>query len=116
MQRRLLVVIFSECGGSDGTTLRAFTTALFQPAADIGCTLTAASVNYHVASDSENEAPLFEQKTGFLRQLAHLVTRRRSRAVVSFSPPRFRRGDRKQLARQLRGEVLDLKLRHALAA
>ena len=116
VQRRLLVVIFPECGGSDGITLRAFTTTLFQPAAELGCTLTAAAVNYHVASQSENEAPLFEQKTGFLRQLAHLVTRRRSRAVVSFSPPRFRRGDRKQLARQLRGEVLDLKLRHALPA
>ena len=116
VQRRLLVVIFPECGGSDGTTLRAFTTALFQPAAEIGCTLTAAAINYHAACDPENQAPLFAQRTHFFRQLAHLVTRHRARAVVSFSAPRFRRGDRKQLARQLRGEILDLKLRHTLPA
>jgi 1-acyl-sn-glycerol-3-phosphate acyltransferase len=113
VQRRLLVVIFPECRGTDGTPLRAFTSALFQPAAELGCTLTAAAINYRVEGDRAHSTPLSSQKTRGLSQLAHLLTRCRARAVVAFSAPTFRRGDRKQLANQLRGEVLDLKLRAA---
>lgn len=113
VQRRLLVVIFPECRGTEGTTLRAFTSALFQPAAELGCTLTAATINYRLECDHADSTPLFSQQTRGLSQLAHLLTRCRTRAVIAFSAPTFRRGDRKQLARQLRGEVLDLKLRAA---
>ena len=113
VQRRLLVVIFPECGGTDGVALRAFTSALFQPAAELGCTLTAAAINYRVEGERAHSTPLFLQETRGLSQLAHLLTRCRARAVIAFSAPAFRRGDRKQLARQLRGEVLDLKLRAA---
>lgn len=116
VQRRLLVVIFSECGGSDGTTLRAFASALFQPAAELGCTLTAAAINYYFERDGDHSTPLFTQKTRGLSQLAQLLTRCRARAVIAFSAPAFHRGDRKQLARQLRGEVLELKLRTVHAA
>ena len=116
VQRRLLVVIFPECRGTDGTMLRAFTSALFQPAAELGCPLTAAAINYCVDCDSGHSTPLFSQKTRGLSQLAHLLMRCRLRAVIAFSAPTFHRGDRKQLARQLRGEVLDLKLRTAHAA
>jgi 1-acyl-sn-glycerol-3-phosphate acyltransferase len=113
VQRRLLVVIFPECRGTDGTTLRAFTSALFQPAAELGCTLTAAAINYRQEGDNDHSTPLFSKKTRGFRQLAHLLTRCGAHAVIAFSAPTFRRGDRKQLARQLRGEVLDLKLRAA---
>ena len=116
VQRRLLVVIFPECRGTDGTTLRAFTSALFQPAAELGCTLTAAAINYRVECDHGHSTQLFSQKTRGLSQLAHLLTRCRARAVIAFSAPTYRRGGRKQLARQLRGEVLDLKLRTTHAA
>jgi 1-acyl-sn-glycerol-3-phosphate acyltransferase len=116
VQRRLLVVIFPECRGTDGTTLRAFTSALFQPAAELGCTLTAAAISYRVECDHVHSTPLFSQKTRGLHQLAHLLTRARARAVIAFSAPTFRRGDRKHLARQLRGEVLNLKLRTAHTA
>jgi 1-acyl-sn-glycerol-3-phosphate acyltransferase len=116
VQRRLLVVIFPECRGADGTTLRAFTSALFQPAAELGCTLTAAAINYRQEGDNDHSTPLFSQKTRGLRQLAHLLTRCGARAVIAFSAPTFRQGDRKHLTRQLRGEVLDLKLRTAYAA
>ena len=116
VQRRLLVVIFPECGGSDGTPLRAFTSSLFQPAAELGCSLTAAAINHHVECDRDHATPPLSQKTHGLSQLAHLLTRDRSRASIAFSAPTFRRGDRKQLARQLRSEVLELKLRTAHAA
>lgn len=113
VQRRLLVVIFPECRGTDGTTLRDFASALFQPAAELGCTLTAAAINYRVECDRGHSAALFSQKTSGLSQLAHLLTRCGARALIAFSAPAFRRGGRKHLARQLRGEVLDLKLRAA---
>ena len=116
VQRRLLVVIFPECGGSDGTTLRGFTSPLFQPAAELGCTLTAAAINYRIECHRDGATPLFAKKTRFFSQLAHLLARCRAHAVIAFSAPTFHRGDRKHLARQLRGEVLDLKLRTAQPA
>lgn len=91
VQRRLLVVVFPECGSSDGATLSAFTSALFQPAVELGCTLTAAAIN----PDSESES---------------FIPRFRACVTVAFGAPIFRRGDRKDLARQLRGEVLALML------
>jgi len=110
VQRRLLVVVFPGCGSSDGSTLRTFTSALFQPAAELGCTLTASAIDCRA---EDGRAPLFAQETDFVSQLAHLITRTRAHASIAFSSPAFRRGDRKHLARLLRSEVLALKLRRA---
>jgi 1-acyl-sn-glycerol-3-phosphate acyltransferase len=116
VRRRLLVVIFPECRGTDGTTLRAFTSALFQPAAELGCTLTAAAISYRADRDFNHHTPLFFKKTHSLISLTHLFSPYRTMASIAFSAPSFRRGDRKQLARQLREEVADLKLHFAQTA
>jgi 1-acyl-sn-glycerol-3-phosphate acyltransferase len=104
VQRRLLVVIFPECDGSEGAMLRGFASALFQPAAELGCTLTAAAISYR----SEGIAPGRCLESRLFQHFVELITRCRTRAVIAFSAPAFRRGDRKQLARQLRGELLRL--------
>lgn len=82
VQRRLLVVIFPECGGSKEAAPGTLTSTLFQPAAELGCTLTAAIID-------------------------------RPQATISFSAPAYRRGNRKQLARQLSGDFFALQSRHA---
>jgi 1-acyl-sn-glycerol-3-phosphate acyltransferase len=110
VQRRLFVVIFPECGSSDGTTtLRAFASALFQPATEIGCTLTAAAISYRSERGYDSRTPAFAPNARFLNQVAHLLTRCRACAVIAFGGPTFHHGDRKHLARQLRGEVRALK-------
>ncbi|MEP6672862.1 MAG: 1-acyl-sn-glycerol-3-phosphate acyltransferase [Chthoniobacter sp.] len=83
--RRLLVVIFPECRRShNNATPGQFTSALFQPVVDLGCTLTAAAI-------SRGHPKCHGTK-------------------ITFSAPAFRRGSRKQLARLLRREVLGLGL------
>jgi hypothetical protein len=79
VHRRLLVVMFPGCGDSDGRPSQTFTSTLFQPAIELGCTLTAASSSH-----------------------------RNGRAVIAFSSPKFRRGNRKDLAHQLWHEVASL--------
>jgi 1-acyl-sn-glycerol-3-phosphate acyltransferase len=117
VQRRLLVVIFPECGSSDGTTtLRAFGSALFQPAVELGCTLTAAAISYRSERGDDSRTPAFAPNARFLTQVAHLLTRCRARAVIAFGGPTFHHGDRKHLAKQLRGEVRDLKFHAAQPA
>jgi 1-acyl-sn-glycerol-3-phosphate acyltransferase len=110
VQRRLLVVIFPECGSSDGApTPRGFASALFQPAAELGCTLTAAAIGYRCERVDDRRTPAFAPNARFLTQVAHLLTRCRARAVLAFGGPTFHHGDRKHLARQLHGEVRALK-------
>jgi hypothetical protein len=81
VQRRLLVVIFPGCEKSMVARVSAFASSLFQPASDLGCTLTAAAID---------------------RRAEH------ARPIVTFSPPTFRRGGRKDLARLLHRELRDL--------
>lgn len=108
LQRRLPVVIFPECGGSNGTTLRVFTSALFQPAVELGCTLTAAAIKYDVERDHRDRTPAVRQRTHFCRPFAHLLASCHTHAVIAFHRPTFHQGDRKQLARRVRTEVLNL--------
>lgn len=112
--RRLLVVIFPECGSGPGIALGTFASALFQPAVELRCTLTAAGISYHLESKSRTDT--FALEISVMRQLLRLLIGRRLRATIGFSTPALRLGDRKRLARALRGEVLELKLRAAEAA
>jgi hypothetical protein len=90
-RRRLLVVIFPECcRGRQDATLGQFTSALFQPVVDLGCTLTAAAIGRTHTN--------------------------RFGTIITFGAPIFRRGSRKQLARKLRHEVFALRLQSAQAA
>jgi len=113
LKRRLPVVIFPECGGLGRSTLRPFASALFQPAVELGCSLTGAAVSYHTLRNGEYSRMGITYKGGFLRQFAQIVGRWRTRAIGGFCGPAFHRGNRKQLAHQLRGETLDLLLRIA---
>jgi 1-acyl-sn-glycerol-3-phosphate acyltransferase len=108
LRRRMLVVIFPECGGAGSGSPRAFTSALFQPATDLGCSVTAAGISYW--SRGHRSMPLFAHEPRLLGQIARVLMHCRASATVAFGKPTFRPGNRKSLARQLRGEVLDLKL------
>lgn len=107
VQRRLLVVIFPECGRPKGAAAPPFSSSLFQAAVELGCTLTAAAIEHHPEASRTLLVISSQEGTSFFT-LLRFIARARARAVVTFSPPTFRCGDRKHLARQLRGEILKL--------
>jgi len=113
VRRRLLVVIFPKGGGAGRAALRPFASALFQPAVELGCSLTGAALTYHTRRDGEYSGMGITHEDGLLRQFAKVVSRWRTRAIGGFCGPAFHHGNRKQLAEQLRGETLDLLLRIA---
>jgi hypothetical protein len=108
VRRRLLVVIFPECGATGRTALRPFASGLFQPAVELGCSLTGAGFTYSTFRDGEDTRIDLPQEGGFPRQFAQTVSRWRTRAIGGFCGPTFHQGNRKQLADQLRIETLDL--------
>jgi hypothetical protein len=110
VRRRLLVVIFPECGGAWRDTLRPFASALFQPAVDLGCSLTGAAFTYYSLRNGESSRMRISHEAGTMRQFAQIVSRWQTRVICAFSSPAFHRGNRKQLAAQLRRESLDLLL------
>jgi hypothetical protein len=109
LRRRLLVVIFPGCNGAAGTASRSFTSALLQPAVELGCTLTVASIGF----DRMETAGVISLQGARWDHLRHSLAHTETHATISFSPPTFRRGDRKQLAQQLRREALEIKRRAA---
>jgi hypothetical protein len=101
LQRRLLVVVFPECGGA----CKVLASEFFQPAVSQPCTLTAAAVHRNW-----EHSPVRASKAGRVMESIHsFFNRCTSGAVVSFSGPKFRRGDRKQLAVQLKSELIALR-------
>jgi 1-acyl-sn-glycerol-3-phosphate acyltransferase len=107
VQRRLLVVMFPECSRSKNATVRPCSASLFQAAVELGCTLTAAAIEHHPEASRTPLVISSQEGTSFFTLLRFIV-RARTRAVVTFSPPTFRCGDRKHLAHQLRGEIRKL--------
>lgn len=106
--RRLIVVIFPECGDADPAETKPFANGLFEPKAKLGCTLTAAAIEYRDATEGKCPAPGSRTGARVLSQVMRVVTRRGRRSTVSFSDPTLLPGDRKQRALMLFGEMMTL--------
>jgi len=109
LNRRLVVVIFPGCGSHTPIRSRIFSSALFEPAVELGCTLTAAAIDYQ---DGSPDLPADRLADGarMIRHALRVVMRPTSQTMLSFSSPSFHSGNRKQLALQLWGEALALTL------
>jgi len=116
VRRRLLVVIFPECGGPKGASLGPFASGLLQPVVELGCSLTGAAVTNNVLCKGQHSRMGMTHWKGFIRQFAQLVSHRHPRAIGAFCAPAFHHGNRKQLVNQVHLETLDLVLRIALTA
>ena len=109
LNRRLVVVIFPDCGGHSPIHSRFFSSALFEPAAELGCTLTAAAIDYQDGSP-DLLADYLADGARMIRHALRVITRPTSQTMLSFSSPAFHSGNRKQLALQLWAEALTLTL------
>jgi 1-acyl-sn-glycerol-3-phosphate acyltransferase len=109
VRRRLIVVIFPACGDADPAEMKTFASGLFEPAVELGCTLTAAAIDYRDVREGERLPPGSRNGVSVLKQAMRIATRRSCCSMVSFSDPTLLRGDRKQLALMLFGEMMALK-------
>ena len=104
-----LVVLFAEGASSNGQGVLPFKSALLEPAAQPAHPLTVGAIQYTLKDgDVAGEVCYWGDHT-FFPHLLNLLGKRAVRATVRFAPFQRTGADRKQLARQLRGEILKLK-------
>ena len=86
-----------------------FKSALLQSAVQLRSPITAASIDYDVDDGSVSEEVCYWRDMTLVPHLLNLFLKREIRANYSFSPAKIRSGDRKQLARELRDEIVSMR-------
>jgi len=104
-----LLIVFPEGTSSDGSTVLPFKSALLEPAVRLRCPITAASIDYALDDGSVANDVCYWRDMTLVPHLLNLFFKREIRANYSFSPARIRVGNRKQIARELRDEVLSIR-------
>jgi 1-acyl-sn-glycerol-3-phosphate acyltransferase len=107
-----LVVLFPEGTSSNGETVLPFKTSLLEPAAQSTHPLTVSAIQYTAEDGDAGAEVCYWGDHTFFPHLLNLLGKRAVRATVRFAPIQPTGVDRKQLALQLRGEILKLKTEH----
>jgi lyso-ornithine lipid O-acyltransferase len=104
-----LVVLFPEGTSSDGSTVLPFKPALLESAVQLRCAVAAASIDYAIDDGSVPDEVCYWRDMTLVPHLLNLFFKREVRANYSFSPARIRAGDRKEIARELRDEIISMR-------
>jgi 1-acyl-sn-glycerol-3-phosphate acyltransferase len=104
-----LVVLFLEGTSSDGRTVLPFKSALLEPARNPSYALSAGSISYQLEHGDVGEEVCYWKDMTFVPHLLNLLSKKCIEARVRFSALQTYQTDRKQVARQLHGEVSKLK-------
>jgi lyso-ornithine lipid O-acyltransferase len=104
-----LVVLFPEGTSSNGQTLLPFKSSLLEPATDPSWPLAVGWIHYEIDDGDASEEVCYWGDHTFFPHMLNLLSKRRVRATVHFGQFPKRSSDRKELAQQLRAEILDLK-------
>jgi 1-acyl-sn-glycerol-3-phosphate acyltransferase len=104
-----LVVLFPEGTSSDGRTVLPFKSALLEPAASCSHPLAVSAIAYRLEDGDVGEEVCYWKDMTLLPHLLNLLSKRRVWASLHFSRSTRTRSDRKELARQLRSEILGLR-------
>ena len=113
MQRAIrngaLIVIFPEGTSSDGATVLPFKSALLESALQLGCLVTAAAIDYSLPyGGSVADEVCYWRDMTLVPHLLNFFAKPRIEAQLATSP--FQpRGDRKQVARELRDQIAGLR-------
>jgi len=105
-----LVVLFPEGTSSDGTAVLPFKSALLESAVQVRAPIAAASIQYALDHGSVAEEVCYWRDMTLVPHLLNLLFKREVRAHYSFSPARIRAGNRKEIARELREEIVSMRL------
>lgn len=103
------VVLFPEGTSSDGSTVLPFKSALLESIVQLRCTVGSASVEYALDNGSVADEVCYWRDMTLVPHLLNLFFKREIRANYSFSPAKVRDGNRKQIAHELRDEIISLR-------
>lgn len=104
-----VVVLFPEGTSSDGSTVLPFKSALFESAVQLRCSVAAASINYSLDNGSVADEICYWRDMTLVPHLVNLFFKREIRANYSFSPAKVRAGSRKEIAREVRDEIVSIR-------
>lgn len=113
LNRGVLVVLFPEGTSSGGHTVLPFKSSLLEPATRQTHPLSAGLIQYELDDGDAAEEVCYWKDMTLVPHLINLLSKRHIRASIRFTQLRDGSADRKELARQLHGEVL--RLRESLA-
>jgi 1-acyl-sn-glycerol-3-phosphate acyltransferase len=105
-----MVVLFPEGTSSDGSTVLPFKSALLESAVQLRSPIGAASIEYALDDGSVAEEVCYWRDMTLVPHLLNLLCKREIRANYSFSPAKVRAGNRKEIARELRDEIVSIRL------
>ena len=104
-----LVILFPEGTSSNGQTLLPFKSSLLEPATDPAWPLAIGWIHYEIDDGDAGEEVCYWGGHTFFPHMLNLLSKRHVRAMVRFGQCSNRRNERKELAQQLRAEILGLK-------
>jgi 1-acyl-sn-glycerol-3-phosphate acyltransferase len=104
-----LVVLFPEGTSSGDGTILPFKSSLLEPAARQMHPLAVALIQYELDDGDVSEEVCYWKDMTLVPHLINLLSKRGIRASVRFAEPREGSADRKELARQLRAQIVRLK-------
>jgi 1-acyl-sn-glycerol-3-phosphate acyltransferase len=105
----LPVVLFPEGTSSDGSTVLPFKSSLLESAVQLRCPVAAAAIEYALDDGSVANEVCYWRDMTLLPHLLNLFFKREVRSKCSFSVPKIRTGDRKEIARELRDEIVSMR-------
>ena len=104
-----VVVLFPEGTSSDGTTVLPFKSALLESAVQLRCPVAATAIQYALDEGSVADEVCYWRDMTLVPHLLNLFFKREIRSNCSFSVPKIRVGDRKEIARELREEIMSMR-------
>ena len=104
-----VVVLFLEGTSSDGSTVLPFKSALLESAVELRCPIAVASIDYALNDGCVADEVCYWRDMTLVPHLLNLVFKREIRANYSFSPAKIRVGNRKEIARELRDEIVSMR-------
>src|SRR5262249_6318916 len=109
LNQGMLVILFPEGTGSDGKSVLPFKSSLLEPAVQSTAPLSIGHLGYELPDGDVGEEICYLRDMTFFPHLVNLLTKRRIFASVRFSEVPQRSANRKDLAHQLRDQILALK-------
>ena len=104
-----VVVLFPEGTSSDGATVLPFKSALLESAVQLRCPVTAACIDYAIDHGSVSDEVCYWRDMTLVPHLLNLFFKREIRSNCGFALAKTRSGNRKQIAGELREEIVSMR-------
>jgi lyso-ornithine lipid O-acyltransferase len=105
----LPVVLFPEGTSSDGSTVLPFKSSLLESAVQLRCPVAGGTVGYALDHGSVADEVCYWRDMTLVPHLLNLFFKREIGAHYSFSPAKVRLGNRKEIAHELRDEIVSIR-------